>query len=298
LELRSELFKQPELFYNAGGTVPNAKGYAAFVNRIPAGREPKIIIVGIDQSYFNPKWTAALMDADTLTKGNTALSRADIVSNAARRTFFDIVQGKIPLSFVWTPVPTTTIGLNAIVHKEGTRGDGSRYYGAFLHNPHNPENQDYELKDTFNRIEKGRTYFEYGQHISPDALKEFELFLEACNKRGIQVIGFLPPYAHAVYEKMKARGRDYAFMNEIMPALQGQFKKFNYPLFDFTDLLTTGASDKEIIDGLHGSEKAYVRMVIVMAEKTPLLKERIDVPWLKEMLKKSPNDFEVFGDNF
>src|SRR3989344_657745 len=50
---RSAFFKSPEIFYNAsiGGSFP--QDFNIFLSRIPIKNQPKIIIAGLDPSYFD-----------------------------------------------------------------------------------------------------------------------------------------------------------------------------------------------------------------------------------------------------
>jgi len=63
-------------------------------------------------------------------------------------------------------------------------------------------------------------------------------------------------------------------------------------------LASLGASDEETLDGFHGSEKAYLRLFIKMAENDKILGFcGQDLKYLNERLNSSKGPFSVFGND-
>src|SRR4030095_8142584 len=157
--------------------------------------------------------------------------------------------------------PSTHIGLSAVARGAGFRNDGSYSYGV-----RGSDDEDTRFREAFERIEKGNQRFQYGGSVSKRALDELALLLEQCANKDIRVVAFLPPYANVVWRAMKSKGVEYKYMCEIAHKVTPLFDHYGFRFFDFSDVASVGASDAEAVDGLHGSESAYLRMFLQMAD--------------------------------
>lgn len=299
MQFRRNFFSDDVVFYNAGGGIQKIENFSLFLKQIPTDATPKIILMGLDQNFFNQAW----IDAYVLQPGYEErllkdISVMDIIRPNMAIVWQDIFKGKLWKHNLYVPSGEyKLIGLNAMKNYNGFRDDGSYLYGKIIGDPNNPQNLDYSYGDTFARIASGNERFEYGVDLSPMALKELDLFLDECDSRGIRVVGFLPPYAGAVYQKMETMPEQYAYMHKIMPTITPMFEKHGFTVFDFSNLATIGATDAETIDGFHGSEKAYLRLFIIMAKNDPvLLQFSADLDYLMMRLNETQNDFIVFDD--
>lgn len=292
MQFRSMFFKESGSFYNAGGVTERIEDYNYFLDKIPEGKEPKIIIVGFDHQYFNPN------------RNNSE----EILGFAAKPKFWgvwqtgitgllkDYIKRKFSLSDIFfRKQDVDKIGLNAIINNDGFLNDGSYHYSKFIKNPQS--NPDYQFKDTFERINNGVRRFQYSNEVSEKATVELEKFLQKAKERNIHIIGFLPPYAHAVYEKMMSMGDKYGYILKIKDSLDPAFKKYEFKFYDFSDINSIGSNDKETIDGFHGTEKAYLRLFLLMLEKDKTLKQVADKTYLEKMLENTKNDYYVFEIN-
>ena len=91
-----------------------------------------------------------------------------------------------------------------------------------------------------------------------------------------------------------SRGSHYAYMRKLQATLQPLFQRREYPLFDFSDLAVTGAGDDEATDGFHVSEVAALRMVIHMAENSPVLAEEVSLSVLTAALEQARSAYRVW----
>lgn len=296
MPFRSKLFKK-DTFYNAGGGVEKIGQFSYFLDNIPKETQPKILIIGLDQYFFNPNWDNSSADEDNIKEAiindNHALN-AIKASFTGTQIFKDYFDKKFNFSDLIHN--NNSVGLNAIKNGNAFRNDGSYYYGKIMGDPNS--NKEARFKDSFERISSGGYRFEYGKDISEDSIKKLEKFLEKCKNRNIHVIGFMPPYAHVVYEKMKQSEEKYAYVFRLESLLKPLFEKNNFDFYNFSDIASLGASDEETIDGFHGSEKAYTRLFIKIAENNLKLKaysENLDI--LKKRLSDSKNDLVIFENN-
>lgn len=285
MQFRSLFFNNPGDFYNAGGAVEKIADFNIFLEKIPAGKEPKIIIIGLDHHFFNPN----IISFEE--SGKEEPKFWGVWQNGIKSLIGDYFKGKFSLSEIFSQ-NGKKIGLNAIVNNDGFMNDGSYHYTKYILKPES--NPDYQFKDTFLRIDTGTRRFQYSNDVSEEALKELDNFLKKASARNIYVVGFLPPYAHAVYEKMISMENKYGYLKKLEGRLLPLFSNYGFKFYDFSDINQTGSSDSEAIDGFHGSEKTYLRMFLIMMQKDAKLKESADKKYLKEMLDKSDNNYYVF----
>ena len=97
---------------------------------------------------------------------------------------------------------------------------------------------------------------------------------------------------------MRQSGENYEYIFKLDDALNPLFRKFDFDFYDFTDLASLGASDVETIDGFHGSEKAYLRLYIKIAERNEKLRRYSEeIAVLEKRLNDSTNDYMIFSND-
>lgn len=100
-------------------------------------------------------------------------------------------------------------------------------------------------------------------------LKNIVRKLEA---QGIQVILFFPPLAFTPYAMISAAPEDYQFISQ----LPGELARAGLMAHDFTNPATINTHDCEFIDGFHGGEVTYARLLSALAESNALLGQFIN----------------------
>jgi len=205
MQFRDKFFTlAPEKFYNAGRGANRIKDFKDFLEKIPKDKMPKVVIMGLDPYFFNPNWDSAEEKDSILIHTNQRKKNPIFLINST--SFIrDTVRGKTLNKDNYAGLDAglkkyTPKGYNAKNNGNGFRSDGSYCYGKYFSNPENGD--DWGFKDTFKRIKEGNRRFEYSEKISPKAIKELKEFLDFCEQNKIYVIGFLPPYAKVVYDKM------------------------------------------------------------------------------------------------
>ena len=79
---------------------------------------------------------------------------------------------------------------------------------------------------------------------------------------GSRVALMLAPLPGAVMARLEAEGR-YAYLSELRALLAARFReRFD----DFLDLRRV-APDSEFLDGMHGGEVTYMRLILAMARR-------------------------------
>ncbi len=296
-------FFETNSFYNAGGGISRISHYREFLRKLPSNYKPKIMIISLDQCFFNEKCDD-LNNVQVFRDNLDNKYEASYVGFEAYKSFYnDIFKRKINLDQLkLLAMPTddfTRVGISAHLKDSGFLNDGSYHYGDIVASPNNTSLADFNFLETFKKIENGIDHYEYSADINYKAVDELKKLLEECQKYNIYVVGFLPPFAQEVLSKMRSMDEKYSYLSKIYPALITTFKSFNYPLLDATDLTTLGASPKEVLDGYHGSEKAYLRLFIKLIEIDLKQGQKLQavskpVNYLNDMVMKASSDINVF----
>ena len=262
MQFRSGLAnRRPEAFYNAGGASQSLAEMRRFVELAVSAVRPRVVILGLDQWWFNPKHShgpAASRVAEQIDDETTVASARAL--NMGRFVVRDLVLGKIPPAALLVrrdPVSDVeAMGMNAIVNGNGFRTDGSWQYGALATRPASVEER---LREGFARLRADRDHFSGADHVDRAVVDELEQLLEWSGRRGVFVFGVSPPYAPSVYARMAAGGR-HGYLGEMAAALRAAFARHGFVYLDVTDGGALHARDDDMIDGFHASELIYLRI--------------------------------------
>jgi hypothetical protein len=294
LQIRSNFFdRSPQAFYNAGAPAWQLEHLAAFLERLQ--HTPDLIILGIDHPWFNDAYEGdpsapslePTSDFETIFAVNRTFmqilfsgERIDAASMLARR---DPGDGQ------------DALGLRAIRDGHGFRNDGSEQYGDFLVARHlYPEN---ERARHFSLMQNGEQMYARGAVVSESALAAYADLLDAAQARGIDVIGFLSPFAPTLYEAMLAGG-EHTYLLELPGRLAALHAERGFAFFDFTDPSLLHATDGDFFDGWHASERIFLRLYLHMLETHPdLLARYSDLDALRAIEANAVDTFRVFGGN-
>lgn len=294
LQFRENMFKGK--FYNAGYTVTTLDDFKIFLSTIPKNNIPGYLIIGLDQWMFNPTWEKINYpeSLSSYTTNNSGSFKKGL--GTFKIVWQDILKKKI----AWPPQNADSgaichIGMNAMGHKFGFRNDGSMDYGI----EHNrSENANFKSKgifdETMRRIKSGNKKFQYGDELSERSLRVLRELLTYCKINNIKVIGFLPPFADSVHKVMMQSGK-YKYIESIMPRISPLFEEFNFEIYSYNNAFASGSSDNEMLDGFHGGEKTYLRVLIDMLKKGSTLNSVCDIDELSRQLLHSENDYVVYG---
>lgn len=293
LQFREEMFRGSS-FYNAGYTIESISDFLPFMRSIPEEKYPDILIIGLDQWMFNPNWkdNKSLKEPSYWTASFSYFPTTGTITSVIK----DFLNGKYKLSVLsnkYDHKNELKIGINALFNNKGFRNDGSLYYGDRIQELLNSDSSLTNFSRTYSRIERGVYQFVPGDTISTEVVNELEEFLEFCSDHGIYVIGFLPPYPNQINEKM-SKLANYSYVNEIYPSVNPKFKSYNFELWDFTIPKQFGADDTEAIDGFHGGEQMYLRMVMHMVQNNSALHKFTNLVQLEEDRTNRLNRYVIY----
>ena len=282
LQFRASMFDTS--FYNAGYTISSVNDFLPFLQGIPKSKYPEYLIIGLDQWMFNKNY-------DNLTILPTKESwKNSFVKYPAKNTYWDvfkiIFKGKYNTLFLQKS-SIEYIGLNAKINNKGFRNDGSIYYGDQIIKLINNDTtaNDYNYCDTYKRIKNGNSRFEFGNTVNNSALIVLDKFLKYCSENQIKVIAFLPPFADKVFNSM-IKTENYNYLNEIYPKIKPLFYKYDYEIYNFSSVSSCNSSDDETLDGYHGGELTYQKILIKMLDSGSILNNVSNPERLKSDLIK------------
>lgn len=269
-------------FYNCGGAVSwNYDEYLNFLKNL--NYTPEVIIVGLDQWVFNDAWNQhgvsyrTKIPIDMLDRNSMSIGWAMMKDLFNRKWNIHTIEN-YPMNY----------GVNGQIKDSGFQWDGSYYYGNAYREP--TAQEDYMFANTFDRIAGGYGRFEWGDHVDDKTYEYLEVLLEYCNENGIMVIGFAPPFAPSVYDRMIDSG-NYGYLGEISPKCEEIFGQYGYEYFDYTDISVLGVGDAYFVDGFHGGEVAYAYMVEDMLVQESCLRKYVNEELLKELLDNRYSEF-------
>lgn len=291
LQFRSNMFDSS--FYNAGYAIKSINDFMPFLEAIRVEMYPEYLIIGLDQWMFNKNWDnlKSMQNPEYWKNGLKRNPDATIL----KKIWEDFSTNKLGAKLPTYNDSITRIGLNAFVNNKGFRNDGSMQYDDQIVKLMNndPQANDYQFSDTYNRILHGNNRFEYASEMNIKAEIVLDEFLSFCKSKKIKVIAFLPPFADKVYHQMLSSGR-FDYVSQIYPNLKPIFKKHDYELYDFSSITSVGSNDGETLDGFHGSELTYLKLVISMLESGSILNEVTDLERLRFESLHPMNRYTVY----
>ncbi|MCC7445909.1 MAG: SGNH/GDSL hydrolase family protein [Anaerolineae bacterium] len=272
MQFRAELFnKQMDRFYNAGGGAACLYQVSQFVHYVDAARAlPAVIIIGLDQDWFNP----ARLNADNPRACAAAIQEEGFADFAqlqitAPVLLGDMVSGKVRFNRLIDrrdPLHDgKAIGLNAIMRGKGFRNDGSFQYGVDMVQRPPVDERFAEIRA---RIQQNTNGFERSATVAQPALDELNQLLAFLAQKQVKVILFTPPYAPSIYKTMIADG-GYGYIPKLADALKGIAATYNIGYFDFGDVSGLGFTNEDFSDGFHGMEAVYLRLYQKMLDAYP-----------------------------
>lgn len=263
MQVRHSIVSPEYSFYNAGGAIQKVRELPMFLNKLQDS--PKLILMNLDQWWFNRAYINDDQPFDSSVYDGPEIDLLKL-GRLVCDFYTDLVKGKINLVKVFS---SDNIGLNAICNDNGFTADGTPNSGDRVIIPE--EQDDYNFKDVLERIRLGNNRFQYGEQADSTQIRDLEDFLSLCVARHIKVVGFLPPFAPFVYQRMQETGK-YGYMSQLYKMLLPVFDKFEgCSFYDFTDVTDTGAHNYDFYDGFHGSEIIYNGIIRQMVRQDSTL---------------------------
>jgi hypothetical protein len=239
----------------------------------------------MDQWFFNAR-TEAYPEAPFESQIQKCSNVLNLVQSSWVSVYRDMASNRISLA-AWHD--DTDVGLNAQIQRNGFRNDGSYFYGHVTADPTNPAAyEDYHFRETYRRIAEGTGRFEHAQDPDPKLVAELGKFLDEAKRRGIHVLGFIPPYAPSVNDAMTRTG-NYGYIPKLYATIKPVFDRRGFVVLDFTDIRALGIDDSGFIDGVHATERSHIRILEALLKADASLDTYTNGAYLEQIEQRSPN---------
>ena len=293
MPFRREFFNDNLTFYNAGGSMPSIDRGIEFVNDITKVYTPKVVILGIDLWSLNGNFNEEddirrdLIDSgfvhrrlflygslfNNLTNGNIKKLGVSLFNDLDYQGMLDPFEHR------------RAVGLLASINGDGFRSDGSYQYGGIISNK---TISDKNFEDTHKRIAHGGSRFEYASRVDQARLKKVTKLIGLLRSKGIEVVVFAPPFAHEIYETMDNSLHHKGFLQDFRISIKQVCEQESVSFYDFSDVTWYGSNDSETIDGFHGSETSYAKLILAM-KNDKILGNYINNKQLMEYISSTNN---------
>jgi len=289
LPFREQFFS--EKFVGAGRAVTQISEAELFLSEIlEKETKPKIILFGLDFWWFHESMAKRSIFARHLP------TEGEFASNKLRGLLTQLLEQRVDVNTVYEKL---RYGLERVEHREnggfysmglgalqsfsGLREDGSYFYGNILTGL--KPSPDIGFRSTLRRIDKGTDKFSYGQNINEKAWQSFMAFMTKADKNNVKVILFYPPLSKKVYDAINYKTVEYKYIQLLTKRLESVAMFFNF--HNPNKLLAT---DCEFIDGFHGGDVVYARMLEEINKKVSLplnknLKQYINIHKNKALIR-------------
>ncbi len=284
MQFRGSYFDAP--FCNMGGVAGNLAVLRSTIDAMLRIHKPEAVILGLDFWWFLPQWEADPFKEVPPTSGSYVYG-----VDSLRKPWTWLFDGKISLGELFSPLTGALnregrFGIMAQQTSDGFGPDGAWYYTADITGQKHPF--DYQFRDTMTQVTNGIKAF---YHARPDQSGPGEAHLDAfaeiycrLQARGIKVFVFIAPLSQRVYDAMAARKEAYPHLFNLRQALLAR----GIDALDCSDPRSIASNDCEFVDGFHGGEVSYARVLRALGDYKPALGPYLD----RERLKAAIRDWK------
>lgn len=271
LPFRESFFSKK--FYNMGYTVSSINDLRniVFNNEL---HKAKVILLGIDFWWFKKKNSLEKYFPDNGRQQNNIMPSHLILP------WKWVFNGKVTLpqyvKYIFRR--SENIGVRGEILNAGFVSDGSIYYTDIISGK-GDSFKDIKFAATIENIRNSSNRFGHDENISNFYFNEFLKVLAFLSEKGANIILFLPPLPTIVNEEMQRF--DYSYIEKFKKACL----KNNISIYDFTNpKIMVDANDCEFIDGFHGGDVLYAKILLRLLKQEPLLSDYINRSYLEDVV--------------
>jgi hypothetical protein len=299
MQFRAEMFgRQAPTFYNAGGIIHSIEDLHAFLERLPATATPKIVILGVDFWWLNPNEKKESIDSFSVgveTEGTYSWQgHANALAGYVRHP--DSLRELFAYSF-GKKFDRNAIGLQAVLHRQGFRPDGSRRFEIKL--PATPEEWRRRLpgKKTVNKDILGENFpFAFTNGASPALLEQLRSALLKFKARGVFIIGYNPPVASEWAEVVSTSPRHKEFWKQYHEKVPELFHSLQFPFVDVIKPQQFGLDDRYMRNWYHAHDTFDMNLLRRLCEDPQIRALFPDVSAVAQKALSSPRTNPLYLD--
>lgn len=274
LQFQGFFFAEDASFYNAGLMVSNLPELLLGLQSLEEESLPDVVLIGLDEYFFNAQWYA---ENNTDVFAPQATSLLSLVTEGAIGVYEGI---RSDSDLYWELCQGFgKIGSGAKVFDHGYDLDGGYRYGWVYEHP---QDNEARVSNAVESIESATGRYYTGDTVSEDALEKLAEIADFCAEHGITLVTVTPPLSQSAIDAIDARD-DMDYFYQIAGAVSAVAEEKGFEFYDFTYPETLQGSDDNFIDGFHGSDVLYLRMLIQMVQQGSCLGEYVVLEDLIEM---------------
>lgn len=291
MQFRQDFFRTK--FITSGGATNHLNEGVDFLNEVLKIHKPKVIILGLDMWWFNDNFHQPFYYNHQETTSDMSFAK---LKNTLLWLFNEKISINQFLAVLFNKDDKNkitnfdNIGIAALKTSDGFRKDGSYFYSKTIFGVE--QSEDIKFANTLERIRNGNRRFENGSKVSQERWKDLERFLAICKKNNIEILIFTPPFANETINNLTKEKNKYLYIDEFrqkIVAIGG---------YDFHDPKVLGSNDCEFIDGFHGGDVTYQRILLNMAQKNQNLKDYVNISLLSQSIEKNNGKaFSIFDED-
>ena len=275
-ESRSQFFRSgmfhPYTAYNLSSTCYLMSGFADLLRHLPAGYNPKVIIMTCDFWLFSPAYSATQIKTRALQNFNPSwMDKLDDLHDVLEQL---PVRPSLLLIGLYQPHPYPTLGLGAYLDNGGFRKDGSIQY-------------DHSKSDDPARLQGPlESKIDCGDQMGTNEMEDFQDFVTEAHARGIALVCVQMPFYSGEklateYENRPGFGELRDFNEHVK---DGYFDKLHVLFFNFMNFPGYSGKPEYFQDEVHPKEGATLAVLSAMASDPRFLAllPNLDVAVLQE----------------
>jgi hypothetical protein len=258
MKFRAPMFgDKADAFYNAAGMLNSLRDLRDFCLSLPPSRTPGVLLLGIDLWWLNDHVPPVFSFEEEIAKGSGLSFDEHIIGirwllthpRLFARQAIALIRGG----------QKRAIGISARERGGGFRPDGS--LKSPLDTPRTEEEWrfvDRETPPIVERVKNAAANFPPATSVSPERLALLELVLAEHEKKGVFVIGYLPPFSSEVIARLESDPRHSRFWADFRRKIPELFRHHGFPVLDASDAASVGMDDRALSDGFHAEETFQV----------------------------------------
>ncbi|MCR4666155.1 MAG: hypothetical protein K5657_02545 [Desulfovibrio sp.] len=283
MQFRSSAFSSK--FLNMGGVAGNIPVLRSTIDAMLRIHKPEAVIIGLDFWWFMPAWNADPFMEEPPTSGSYAYGL-----EALKKPWTWLLEGKISWRDFLAPVRGLLgegfrgdrFGIMAQQTDDGFGPDGSWYYTGESTGQKKPF--DYRFQDTMSQVVGGaKAFYHVKDPADAPSSRHLDAFAEIycrLQSRGIRTFVFIPPLAEKIYLAVREREAFYPHLFSLAGALQSR----GINVLDVTDPRRLFSGDCEFVDGFHGGEVTYLRILRSLCDQWAALLPYVDIDELNRRI--------------
>lgn len=266
MQVRGDFFDAS--FVNLSGAfrgVIDIEDYARFL--VNQDHKPGLTILFMDPWWFNPN-----------SSRGASSSQGDFPSWVSLDHFSKGISLLREGNWMAPSRQESSLGIYSILRGDGYSYDGSYHYKQLVDGTE--RDPDKQFKNTLRRLRDETYPFEWASHPSPAFLERGCRALKQLESNTEELIIIAPPFARPVWKEMM-HSQNYGYVHRVYEEI-GACVGFEVELF-----LETNLEDAcEFIDGYHGGDTTYARILRNVGVRHKALNDVLNKPYIKRFVRE------------